>query len=169
MMAVDAERRPAAATVLSLQPPSPICHPDRRGGTCGSLHQQPIPAGSATLPIVILRTSDLFDLPRFCTPQPRCFSTPSAKPSSCLPRLAVGAKRLADLSYNEGFSGAKSKDPGDDHWQILLGAFRPQTTRKIKKSQPHRSEAEGEGSAVLPTLPGKPSYRSSSQPGNMTQ
>ena len=42
------------ATVLSLQPPSPICHPDRRGGTCSSLHQQPIPAGSAALPIVIL-------------------------------------------------------------------------------------------------------------------
>ena len=43
-----------SATVLSLQPPSPICHPDRRGGTCSSLHQQPIPAGSAALPIVIL-------------------------------------------------------------------------------------------------------------------
>ncbi len=42
------------ATVLSLQPPSPVCHPDRRGGTCSSLHQQPIPAGSAALPIVIL-------------------------------------------------------------------------------------------------------------------
>ncbi len=29
MMAIDAERRPPSATVLSLQPPSPICHPDR--------------------------------------------------------------------------------------------------------------------------------------------
>ena len=52
------------ATVLSLQPPSPICHPDRRGGTCSSLHQQPIPAGSAALPIVILRACDFLSMER---------------------------------------------------------------------------------------------------------
>jgi hypothetical protein len=28
---------------------------------------------------------------------------------------------------NSGPDGAKSKDPGDGHWQMLLGAFRPQT------------------------------------------
>ena len=41
MMAVAAERRPALATVLSLQPPSPICHPDRRGGTCSAPFGRP--------------------------------------------------------------------------------------------------------------------------------
>src|ERR1700722_12479672 len=41
---------------------------------------------------------------------------------------------------------AQSKDPGDACWQMLFGAFRPQTTRKLKKSQP-LSEVEW-GSAV---------------------
>ena len=41
------ERPPApqppcpSATVLSLQPPSPICHPDRRGGICGAPFGRP--------------------------------------------------------------------------------------------------------------------------------
>jgi hypothetical protein len=28
------------------------------------------------------------------------------------------------------------RDPGDACWQMLFGPFRPQTIRKIKKSQP---------------------------------
>jgi hypothetical protein len=31
--------------------------------------------------------------------------------------------------------GAESKDPGDACWQMLLGAFRPQTTGEEEKSQ----------------------------------
>ncbi len=50
-------------------------------------------------------------------------------------------ERLADLSHNRGFY-ARSRDPGDACWQMLFGAFRPQTTREIKKSQPP-SAAEG--------------------------
>src|ERR1700735_1997740 len=37
------------------------------------------------------------------------------------------------LSHIGEFYGAKSKDPGDACWQMLFGAFRPQTTREIKK------------------------------------
>ena len=48
-----------------------------------------------------------------------------------------GAKRFADLSQTEGFS-AESKDPGDACRQILLGAFRPQTTTEDKTHAPER-------------------------------
>jgi hypothetical protein len=34
---------------------------------------------------------------------------------------------------NKGLYSAESKDPGDDCWQVLFEAFRPQTTREIKK------------------------------------
>ena len=44
-----------------------------------------------------------------------------------------GAERVTDLSHNKGFYGAESKDPGDASWQMLFGAFRPQTIRKTKK------------------------------------
>ena len=60
MMAVGAERLPALATVLSLQPPSPVCHPDRRGGICGA------PLGRPTFTV---RRHSLF-----CHPEPVTFS-----------------------------------------------------------------------------------------------
>ena|ERR1700722_1971511 len=34
---------------------------------------------------------------------------------------------------NRGLCGAESKAPGDAWWQMLLGAFRPQTTPEDKK------------------------------------
>ncbi len=46
LMAIDGERRPASVTVLSLQPRSPICHPDRRRGTCSA------PFGRPTFPVL---------------------------------------------------------------------------------------------------------------------
>ena len=39
----------------------------------------------------------------------------ATKSSSCLPRLAVGAKRLTDLSRDTGLVGAQSKDLEDAH------------------------------------------------------
>jgi hypothetical protein len=60
-----------------------------------------------------------------------CFLPPT-KPSSCLPRRAVGAKRFADLSHNKGLYGAESKDPGNAAWRMLLRAFRPETTTEVK-------------------------------------
>src|ERR1700747_376298 len=47
-----------------------------------------------------------------------------------------GAKRPTHLSDDRGFYGAKSKDLGDAYGQMLFGAFRPQTTKETKKSQP---------------------------------
>ena len=34
---------------------------------------------------------------------------------------------------NRGLYSAEPKDPGDACWQMLLGAFRPQTTTEFKK------------------------------------
>src|ERR1700751_5823769 len=58
-----------------------------------------------------------------------------------------GAKRPTHLSDNRGFYGAKSKDLGDAYWQMLFGAFRPQTTKACRAS-------EAQGPAVQRTLPG---------------
>ena len=67
-------------------------------------------AGSAALPIVILRGCDFSDLAGDFAHPIRCFQPPT-KPSSCLPRRAVGAKRLADLSYNEGLTARSRRTP----------------------------------------------------------
>ncbi len=101
MMAVDAERRPASATVLSPQPPSPICHPDRREGPAVRPSVDPHLPFAATRFFVILEACDVLIFLCFSHSRPDVFN-PSTKPSSCLPRRAVGAKRLADLSHNEG-------------------------------------------------------------------
>ena len=50
-----------------------------------------------------------------CTPKPNLLN-PSTKPSSCLPRRAVGAKRPADLSHNEGLTARSRRTPA-----ILVG------------------------------------------------
>src|SRR5580704_13727134 len=73
---------------------------------------------------------------RFCT-RPDIFQSP---------RKRRHPERSASQIYRiTGFYGAESKDPGDACWQTLFGAFRPQTTREIKKSQP---PSAAEGSAV---------------------
>src|ERR1700733_14322381 len=93
-------------------------------------------------------------------------SKPPTKPSSCLPRLAVGAKRFADRSQTEAlWRGVEEPVPsvaegtpamlvGRCFWELSDRKLH----RKIKKSQPP-SEADlsrhaVEGSAVPRTLPG---------------
>ena len=50
---------------------------------------------------------------------------------------------------NRGLYSAESKDPGDACWQMLLGAFRPQTTPEDKKvTNSERSCSAVEGSAL---------------------
>ncbi len=64
----------------------------------------------------------------------RCCLVPSRKASSCLPRRAVGAKRLADLSHHRGFMARSRRTPAMLVRRQLFGAFRPQTTRGIEKA-----------------------------------
>jgi hypothetical protein len=50
------------------------------------------------------------------------------------PNKAVILSEALHISIaNRGLYGAESKDPGDACWQMLLGAFRPQTTTEDKK------------------------------------
>jgi hypothetical protein len=55
----------------------------------------------------------------------------------------------------------ESKDPGDACWQMLLGAFRPQTTTEYKKSQtpsgarPSKIVFSGFGGRKAPNSMGK--------------
>jgi hypothetical protein len=48
-----------------------------------------------------------------------------------LQKAVILSEAPADLSDIRGFYGAESKDPGSACWQMLFGAFRPQTTEKI--------------------------------------
>ena len=54
---------------------------------------------------------------------------PVTKPSSCLPRRAVGAKRLADLSHNEGFT-ARSRRTST---MVVGGCYSGLSGHKSKK------------------------------------
>ncbi len=122
-----------------------------------------MPRRTMALNLVIPTVCDFLIFSCFLHPT-RCFSIPSRKASSCLPRCAVGAKRLADLSHNRGFYARSRRacpersrrNPGDACWQMLFGAFRPQTTREIKKSQPPSvadlSRRAAEGPAVRLSL-----------------
>jgi hypothetical protein len=75
--------------------------------------------------IVILRACDLLDL-------------------SCMPHIQLGVCRLPNKNVilsealrrsiaNRSLYGAEPKDLGDACWQMLLGAFRPQTATEDKK------------------------------------
>src|SRR6266700_960659 len=84
---------------------------------------------------VILRACDFFDLSVFLTPQPDVFNLHH--------KTVILSEALRRSIANKGLYSAESKDPGDACWQMLLGAFRPQTTPEDKKSQalseaPHR-------------------------------
>jgi hypothetical protein len=75
--------------------------------------------GTGALSFVIPRACDFFDLFVF-----------SAYPTSCIssPRQNRHPERSASQNYrNRALYGAKSKDPGDACWQMLLGAFGPQS------------------------------------------
>ncbi len=88
----------------------------------------------------------------------RCCLVPSRKASSCLPRRAVGAKRVADLWHNRGFMARSRRTPA-----MLVGRCSSELSGhrlqgKLKKSQP-TSEADlsrraMEGSAVPRTTTG---------------
>jgi hypothetical protein len=61
----------------------------------------------------------------FCT-QPAVFQVAD--------KAVILSEALRRSIANSGLYGAKSKDPGDACWQMLLGVFRPQTTTDDKKS-----------------------------------
>jgi hypothetical protein len=50
-------------------------------------------------------------------------------------KIVILSEALRRSIVNRGLHSAESKDPGDACWQMLLGAFRPQTTPEDKKSQ----------------------------------
>ena len=122
-----------SATVLSLQPPSPICHPDRRGGTCSAPFGRPTFTASPPLSFLSLGEPVTFSIFRvFRTPN-QMFFNPSTKPSSC----SSLAKRLADLSHNEGFIARSRRTSA-----MLVGrCYSELSGHKHKKSQPP-SEAD---------------------------
>src|SRR5882757_6422368 len=69
----------------------------------------------------------LKSLREFCTPQPDVFNLHhKAVILSEAPRRSIAYRRVYC---------AESKDPGDACWQMLFGAFRPRTIRRVKKSQ----------------------------------
>jgi hypothetical protein len=58
--------------------------------------------------------------------QPAVFQTPDK--AVILNKAVILSEALRRSIGNKGRNGAESKDPGDAYWQMLLGAFRPQTT-----------------------------------------
>jgi hypothetical protein len=56
--------------------------------------------------------------------QPAVFQAPD--------KAVILSEALRRFIANRGLYGAESKDPGDACWQMLLGAFRPQTTTEDK-------------------------------------
>jgi hypothetical protein len=50
-------------------------------------------------------------------------------------KAVILSEALRRSIANRELYGAESKDPGDACWQMLLGAFRPQTTTEDKNSQ----------------------------------
>ena len=74
---------------------------------------------------VILRACDFFDLFVFSSYPTGYISTPH--------KAVILSEALRRSIANRGLYSAESKDPGDACWQMLLGAFRPQTTTEDKK------------------------------------
>ena len=94
---------------------------------------------AATLPIVIVRACDFFDLSCFAT-QPDVFNL-FTKLSSCLPRRAVGAKRLADLSHKEA-SIARSRRTPAMRLSDAFGSFPATNYDQNQKNHNLRAKAE---------------------------
>ncbi len=76
--------------------------------------------------IVILEPATFSILSRFLHPT-RCFSV--------LQKSVILSEAPRRSPITKGLLRGV-KDPGDACWQMLFGAFRPQTTRETKKSQP---------------------------------
>jgi hypothetical protein len=81
----------------------------------------------------------------FLYTQPECFSE--------LPQDRHPERSASRIHANRGPYSAESKDPGDACWQMLFGAFRPETTTEDKKSQ---TPSEAALSRPVPPCPGSP-------------
>jgi hypothetical protein len=67
-------------------------------------------------------------------------------------KVVILSEALRRSIANRELYGAKSKDPGDAYWQMLLGAFRPQTTPEDEKVT-NSGEAEVGGPAIFSPTP----------------
>jgi hypothetical protein len=66
----------------------------------------------------------------------RCSSQLSGHQNDQRNQKVTTSERSDSQIYRiQGLYGAESKDPGNASWQMLFGAFRPQTTTEDKKSQ----------------------------------
>jgi hypothetical protein len=79
-----------------------------------------------------MRACDFFELFVFSA-CPTGYISPSNK-------AVILSEALRRSIANRGLYGAQSKDPGHACWQMLLGAFHPQTTTEDKKSQARSGE-----------------------------
>jgi hypothetical protein len=87
------------------QQPSPFCHPERSRGICGAP----------------------FGCPTFTVLEPLSLCHPERSASQ------IYRKRRALWRGVEEPAPSIAEGPGDACWQMLLGAFRPQTTTEFKK------------------------------------
>jgi len=78
-------------------------------------------------------------------------SQPPSEPFPTHHKNVILSEALRRYIAKRGLHSAESKDLGGACWQMLLGAFRPQTTPEDKKSQ---TPSEAEGPAVPRTFPG---------------
>jgi hypothetical protein len=83
--------------------------------------------GTVALSFVIPRARDFFDLFVFSASNRLYFKPPN--------KAVILSEALRRSIANRELYSAESKDPGDACWQMLLGAFRPQTTTEDKNSQ----------------------------------
>jgi hypothetical protein len=74
--------------------------------------------------IFIPRAYDFVDLSAFLHTQPVVFNL--------LHKIVILSEALRRSITIRELYGAQSKDLGDTDWQMLLGAFRPQTTTEDK-------------------------------------
>jgi hypothetical protein len=92
---------------------------DARGG---------IASGSRTdrnkASLLLLRACDFFDLFVFSASNQLYFKSPN--------KAVILSEALRRSIANRGLYGAEPKNPGDACWQMLLGAFRPQTAMEDK-------------------------------------
>jgi hypothetical protein len=84
---------------------------------------------------VILRGCDFLDL--------SCSFISNQLYFNATEKAVILSEALRRSIANRGLYGAESKDPGDACWQMLLGAFWPQTTPEDKKvTDPERSASQ---------------------------
>src|SRR3984885_8813802 len=125
---------PFSDPLLFVIPPAPACR--------GSLPGFPAsPLSPATTYVVLSKENHMQLIEAATLDRKSGEAEGSAVRHSCAPPLPAHNLSLVILSEalrrpiaNRGLYSAESKDPGDACWQMLLGAFRPQTTPEDKKS-----------------------------------